>query len=83
LNDTASKIAEAPDGSHAWELYFCERCHYTWRDIEPDFITDIAKRDPWAQLSDKEGLEGIIETTGSDYITFKERPTAEEQSAQG
>ena len=76
LKDTASKIAEAPDGSNAWELYYCDRCHYTWRNSEPDYITDIAKRDPWAQLDKREDLVSVFETTQSEYKTMKENPQA-------
>jgi hypothetical protein len=54
LSDEARKIADAPDGSGAWEVYFCERCSYSWRSSEEDFVTDIAKRNPRFQLTDED-----------------------------
>lgn len=51
LNDEAYKVADAPDGSGAWEVYACPVCHYNWRSTEPDYITDIEKRDPRFQLT--------------------------------
>jgi len=75
LRDTASKIAEAPDKSHGWELYFCTYCHYSWRNIEPDYITDIGKRDPWGQLDGKD-IEAVKTITESEYRTTKEGPGA-------
>lgn len=74
LEDTASTIAHAPDGSDAWELYFCESCHYSWRNCEPDYITDIDKRDPWGQLDGK-AIKPKIVLEKSDYMTNKEAPT--------
>jgi vanillate/4-hydroxybenzoate decarboxylase subunit D len=50
LKDTAAKIAEAPDGSSAWEMYYCERCNYSWRSSEEPEITVLEKRDPEFQL---------------------------------
>lgn len=50
-NDEAYKVADAPDGSGAWEIYACPVCHYNWRSSEPDYITEIPKRDPRWQLS--------------------------------
>jgi hypothetical protein len=77
LKDTASKIAEAPDGSGAWDLYFCERCHYSWRNCEQDFITDIDKRDPWGQMGDVEEMVGTRDAGPRElYITIKEKPKA-------
>ena len=73
LQDTASKIADAPDGSGAWELYFCETCHYSWRNSEPDYITDIDKRDPWAQL-DGTMIVGSKKITTCEYHQSKKRP---------
>jgi len=51
LTDNASKIAEAPDGSKAWEVYFCNRCDFVWRSSEEPEVIDPAKRDPWFQLA--------------------------------
>jgi hypothetical protein len=50
----AKMVANAPDGSGAWEIYRCTRCNYGWRSIEPDYITDPAKRDPFFQLDNTE-----------------------------
>ncbi|AOQ22795.1 non-oxidative hydroxyarylic acid decarboxylases subunit D [Neomoorella thermoacetica] len=52
LQDTASKIAEAPDGSKAWEVYGCSRCNYTWRSTEEEEVINPEKRDPYFQLVD-------------------------------
>ncbi len=54
LTDNASKIAEAPDGSKAWEVYFCNRCDFVWRSSEEPEVIDPDKRDPWFQLADVE-----------------------------
>jgi vanillate/4-hydroxybenzoate decarboxylase subunit D len=50
LKDTAGKIAQAPDGSGAWEIFYCERCNYSWRSTEEEEITVLEKRDPEFQL---------------------------------
>jgi len=50
LNDTAEKIAEAPDRSGEWEVYYCKRCNYSWRSSEEAEITTLEKRDPQFQL---------------------------------
>lgn len=50
LDDTASRIAVAPDGSGAWEIYYCEKCNYSWRSTEEKIVTDIAQRNPRFQL---------------------------------
>jgi hypothetical protein len=50
LADTASKIADAPDGSRAWEMYYCKRCNYSWRSTEGEQILNIEKRNPVWQL---------------------------------
>jgi vanillate/4-hydroxybenzoate decarboxylase subunit D len=50
LTDTAGKIAEAPDQSGAWEMYYCERCNYSWRSSEEPEIAVPEKRDPEFQL---------------------------------
>ena len=52
LKDTASKVAEAPDGSKAWEVYYCERCNFSWRSTEEPEVIDPEKRDPWFQFDD-------------------------------
>jgi hypothetical protein len=50
LSDTARKVAAAPDRSGAWEVFYCERCNYSWRSTEGEQITVIEKRDPEFQL---------------------------------
>ncbi len=30
----------------AWVVYHCSVCFFTWRNTEPDFITDPAKYNP-------------------------------------
>jgi len=50
LDDTARKVADAPDGSGAWEIFYCEKCNYSWRNIEEECVTVIEKRDPRFQL---------------------------------
>ena len=46
LTDNASKVAEAPDGSKAWEVYVCSRCNFVWRSTEEPEVIDPEKRDP-------------------------------------
>ena len=72
LRDAARKIADAPDGSDAWEMYFCDECHFSWRNNEPDFIIDPAKRDPWAQLDKVESF--AQKNFRSVYRTVKKNP---------
>lgn len=60
LRDTAKVVAVAPDGSNAWEVYCCTDCNYSWRNTEPEEITDIEKRDAWGQLDTR------------DFATFKQ-----------
>ena len=50
LAESAGKIAEAPDGSRAWEVYRCERCNYSWRSSEDSEVAVLQKRDPEFQL---------------------------------
>jgi len=50
LQDTATKIADAPDGSGAWEMYGCSRCSFTWRSTEEEHVINPEKRDPYFQL---------------------------------
>jgi hypothetical protein len=50
IEDTARKVAEAPDGSKVWEVYYCENCNYSWRSTEEAEITCLEKRDPRFQL---------------------------------
>ena len=50
LDDTASEVAGAPDGSDAWTIYYCQKCNYSWRSSEEESITDIEKRNPRFQL---------------------------------
>lgn len=55
LHDTASKVADAPDGSGAWEVYLCSRCNFSWRNSEEEEVINPEKRDPWSQ----EGFEDL------------------------
>lgn len=48
--DTADKVAIAPDGSEAWEVYYCGNCNYSWRSTEEDEVTVAAMRDQYFQL---------------------------------
>lgn len=48
--NTARKVAEAPDGSKAWEVYYCERCNFSWRNSEEDGVINPAKRPAFFQL---------------------------------
>lgn len=73
LRDTAHKIADAPDGSGAWEVFFCEDCHYSWRNDEPDFITVPEKRDPWSMLDKYTDFAKEL-PPASKYITVKKNP---------
>ena len=58
LRDTARKVAEAPDRSGVWEIYYCKRCNYSWRSTEEEQITVLEKRDPEFQL-DQVDLESL------------------------
>ncbi|MGI6451039.1 MAG: non-oxidative hydroxyarylic acid decarboxylases subunit D [Desulfitobacteriia bacterium] len=62
LQDTAQKVAVAPDGSGAWEVYYCQRCNFSWRSSEEPEVIDPAKRDPWFQLDtvDIENLAALV-----------------------
>jgi len=58
LRNSAQKIADAPDGSGAWEVYYCEICNYSWRSSEEAQTTMPDKRDPEFQL-DKVDLDAL------------------------
>lgn len=73
LRESAARVAAAPDGSGAWEVFFCETCSYSWRDNEPDFITDPRQRDPWSQLGKVEDFEKEIPSV-PPYKTVKKNP---------
>ena len=59
LAETAVKIASAPDGSGAWDMYHCEHCNYSWRTSEEEIVTVPEKRDPRFQL-DKVDLKTLL-----------------------
>lgn len=59
LNDSAVKVASAPDGSGAWDVFYCDKCNFSWRTSEEPYVIDADKRDPWFQL-DKENLDTLI-----------------------
>jgi hypothetical protein len=50
--NTAARVATAPDGSNAWEIYYCERCNFSWRSTEEPEVIDPEKREPYFQLKD-------------------------------
>lgn len=51
LKDTATKVADAPDGSGAWEMYICNHCSFSWRNTEEEDVINPDKRDPYFQLA--------------------------------
>jgi hypothetical protein len=57
-NDTAKRMTEAPDGSHAWEIWQCSHCNFAWRTSEEPETIDPALRDPYFQL-DEEALRAM------------------------
>lgn len=57
-HDTAALVATAPDGSHAWEIYHCSRCNFTWRSTEDEEITNAAKFNPRFKL-DRTDLDAL------------------------
>jgi late competence protein required for DNA uptake (superfamily II DNA/RNA helicase) len=60
--DQARKIADAPDGSGAWEVYYCLSCNYVWRSSEESEIINMSERNPDFQLhaSDLERLTNPV-----------------------
>ena len=46
LTDNAAKVAEAPDGSKAWEVYTCNRCNFVWRSTEEPEVIDPERGTP-------------------------------------
>ncbi len=56
---TAALMATAPV-DHAWEVYFCETCHFSWRSTEPPEITDPARYDPRFKV-DPATIPGLAE----------------------
>lgn len=70
LHDSAAKIADAPDGSNAWEIFHCSKCNYVWRSSEDEGITNPEKRDKWAQLDKIIDFEK--EFFSMNYTTQKE-----------
>lgn len=52
LQESASKVASAPDGSGAWEVYCCDRCNFSWRSTEEPHVINPELRDPWFQLEE-------------------------------
>ncbi|MBY0215341.1 MULTISPECIES: non-oxidative hydroxyarylic acid decarboxylases subunit D [Paenibacillus] len=43
-SETVSLLKKAPL-DHAWEIYICGTCTLSWRNTEPENITDPAKYD--------------------------------------
>lgn len=56
--EKASKIASAPDGSGAWDIFYCTNCNFGWRSTEGPEVIVAELRDPWFQL-EPEGLEKL------------------------
>ncbi|HEX3010742.1 MAG TPA: non-oxidative hydroxyarylic acid decarboxylases subunit D [Syntrophomonadaceae bacterium] len=71
LRDSASKVADAPDGTKAWEVFYCSDCNYVWRSSEDEEITNPEKRDPWAQLGKVKDFDKELFTF--TYVTQKEK----------
>jgi hypothetical protein len=46
------RVAEAPDGSKAWEILQCSDCNFAWRTGEEPETIDPALRDPYFQIGD-------------------------------
>ncbi len=59
LDDSAAKIASAPDGSGAWDVIYCGKCNFSWRTTEEQEVIDPAERDKWFQL-DNVNLDNLI-----------------------
>jgi late competence protein required for DNA uptake (superfamily II DNA/RNA helicase) len=57
-NDSASVVAKAPDGSGAWEVYYCSRCNFSWRTTEDEDIINSEKFNPSFKL-DKDDLSKL------------------------
>jgi transposase-like protein len=38
------------DGELIWSSYYCQSCHYSFRDSEPENILNRDKRDPYFNL---------------------------------
>jgi late competence protein required for DNA uptake (superfamily II DNA/RNA helicase) len=49
-NESANVVAQAPDGSGAWEIIYCSKCNFSWRTSEEDQSIVPAKRDKMFQL---------------------------------
>lgn len=47
---TAFVVAAAPDGSNAWEVYYCDTCNFSWRSTEEREVITREERDPYFQL---------------------------------
>ncbi|AQR96858.1 MULTISPECIES: non-oxidative hydroxyarylic acid decarboxylases subunit D [Clostridium] len=50
LNDSAEVVAKAPDGSGAWEVFYCKKCNYSWRSTEEEDVINPDKLDPHFKL---------------------------------
>lgn len=72
--DAAYKVADAPDGSGAWEMYHCTNCNYSWRNTDPEYTTVVEKRDPWAQLDHLSDEQFADMGALWEFYTFKENP---------
>lgn len=70
LRDSVEIVAKAPDGSGAWEVYYCNECNYSWRNNEVEEVSVIEKRDSWGQLDEVDFNKMRVST----YRTMKKKP---------
>ena len=38
------------NGAVLWSVYYCTSCSFTWRDSEPEEVTDYEVRDPFFRV---------------------------------
>lgn len=62
LNDSAEIVAKSPDGTSAWEVFYCSKCNYSWRTTEEEDVINPEKSDPHFKLDkvDLDNLDSII-----------------------
>jgi hypothetical protein len=49
-DDGVRQVAKAPDGSNAWEVFYCEHCNFSWRSSEEPEVLTPEKRPAFFQL---------------------------------
>jgi transposase-like protein len=52
-SQSVGMMATSPVG-HAWEVYLCDTCQFSWRSTEGEHITDPEKYDQRFKLNPKE-----------------------------